>query len=61
MTFKLQGLRWRDWQMLAAGAIYFAANVYLWSLPISNLLLLLITAPMGLAVYAALFWYVMRE
>jgi hypothetical protein len=39
---------------------YFAANLYLWSLPISHETLFAITVPLGIFYFAGFMWYVLR-
>jgi hypothetical protein len=42
-------------------ACFFAVNVYLWTLPMSDVLLLVVSAPLGAVFFAWLFWFVSRE
>jgi hypothetical protein len=39
---------------------FFAINLYLWSLPISQQTLFAMAAPLGIVYFIAFFWYVVR-
>lgn len=41
--------------------VFFCANLYVWSLAISQVQLLLVTAVLGVAFFSWLFWFVSRE
>lgn len=51
----------RDWRAILVLAGFVALNFYLWSLPVSQLALFLISLPLGAAAFAAFLWYAMRE
>jgi hypothetical protein len=51
----------RDWMMIVALLAFVALNVFLWSLPISQTVLFLITFPLGVAGLLAFMWFVQRE
>jgi hypothetical protein len=46
--------------LIIGSAAYFAANLFLWSLPISHESLAAIAAPLGILYFAAFMWYVLR-
>jgi hypothetical protein len=51
----------RDWSAILVLLGFVALNFYLWSLPISQLLLFLISLPLSAAAFAAFLRYAMRE
>jgi len=40
---------------------FFAINLWLWSLPISQQVLFLLTVPLGILYFIGFMWYVMRS
>lgn len=46
--------------LIFGSLIYFALNLYLWTLQQGQLTLLLQSAPLGIIYFLAFFWYVMR-
>lgn len=51
----------RDWLMIAGTLGIVALNMYLWSLPITQVQLFCISAPFGLCALLGMLWYVGRE
>ena len=41
-------------------AVFFALNLYLWSLPISHEMLCIATAPLGVLYFVGFMWFVMH-
>ena len=51
----------RDWTVTIAVLIFAAFNVFLWTLPISQTDLFLITFPLGIAALLAFMWFAPRR
>jgi len=54
-------LSMRDWAATIAVLIFTAFNVFLWTLPISQTALFLITFPLGVAALLAFMWFAPRR
>lgn len=52
---------WRGRVPAIIFVVFFCANVYLWTLPISQTRLLLIAALLGAAYFSWLLWFVSRD
>jgi hypothetical protein len=46
--------------LIVGSVVFFAVNLYLWSLPIRQEVLFLIATPIGIIYFAGFFWYVVR-
>jgi hypothetical protein len=51
----------RDWIVTLAVLAFVGLNFYLWSLPISQVMLFLISLPLGVVALAAFMWFAPRK
>lgn len=50
----------REWLLILAVLAFVALNVFLWTLPISQVQLFLVSVPLGMGAFAGFIWYVGR-